>query len=163
VIADADEHALFDNPLFGLIAAYGYLMRGELRSDRWTALTLRLLDMLPHSPDVHLLHRLTSRSRLDGAGGSEGWTPFDSPPMFATGMEFLVREAAADAGLVPAHSWSAAVAATRTSGSVWTRWALDLDAQEQARALMNEVPRAGDEDSTSWALRVGLPQSLLDH
>jgi hypothetical protein len=156
----------FSNPILGLIGAYGYLLRGDIDPQRLMVISYNLLNLLPHSPDAHLLYRLAQQTDREAASGFESpvpvWTQFDAPPMFAVGTDRLLDQAAEDASLVPAASWVASVAATRTSGSVWTRWDTDLDAGRQTRDLLDDVMGGRRGSAVEWARRTGLPRSAVE-
>jgi hypothetical protein len=162
-----EQHLLdakFSNPMLGLIGAYAYLLRGDVDSERLMLITGNLLRLLPHSPDAHLLYRLaeeTAPAWLRDAPPFEVLTQFDAPPMFAAGTDRLLDQAAEDVSLIPAASWMAAVAATRTSGSVWTRWDTDLDAGRQTRALLDDVMGDRPGGAVELARQAGLPRSAV--
>jgi hypothetical protein len=171
VLSRIDEQvfldAKFSNPILGLVGTYAYLLRGEVDSQRLLMIASNLLKLLPHSPDAQLLYRVARQIGGEAASGFEPpvpvWTEFDAPPMFAAGTDRLLDQAAEDASLVPVASWLASVAATRTSGSVWTRWDVDLDAGRQARELVRDAMGDGRaRDSAEWARRAGLPRSVVD-
>jgi hypothetical protein len=159
-------HAKFSNPLLGLIGTYAYLLRGDIDPRRLMLITGKLLQLLPHSPDAHLLYRLAEEtSRAAGRRVEpplEVSTHFDVPPMFAAGTDRLLEQAAEDVSLVPAASWLAAVAATRTSGSVWTRWDMDLDAGLQTRLLVGDVLDDRPGSAVAIARWSGLPRSAVE-
>ncbi|MFI5908009.1 hypothetical protein [Dactylosporangium sp. NPDC051541] len=147
--------AKFTDPMLGLTGAYAYLLRGDVDTGRLAQIARNLTMLLPHSPDAHLLARLT--------GGPD--PTFEQPPMFATGVERLIDLAARDASLVGAAGWLANVALTRTTGSVWTRWNLDVDPGQRFAVLAGELadgPGAtGHPDPADVARAAGLPLSVV--
>src|SRR6266511_3093282 len=171
VLTPSEEQAFLDakfsNPVLGLIGTYAYLLRGDVDPRRLMVITYNLLSLLPHSPDAHLLYRLAQQTGGEAVTGFEPpvpvWTGFDIPPMFAAGTDRLLDRAAEDASLVPAASLMAAVAATRTSGSVWTRWNTDLDASRQTRELLQDVMEDRRGSAVERAARqAGLPRSAVE-
>jgi hypothetical protein len=156
-------NAKFNNPMLGLIGAYGYLLRGQIEPRRLEIITRNLRSLLPHSPDAELLRRVhLRRSGRDPATDDPPLRePAQEPPMFAAGTDLLLDMAAEEATLVPARGWVATVAAIRTTGSVWTRWNLDLDADEQMR-LAVETAWGGGTTTAEAARRTGLPRSSVE-
>jgi hypothetical protein len=139
------------NPMLTLVSAYAQAMQ-EADMAAWSRITDNLLRLLPNSPDAHLLH---------GPEAAAG-RAFETPPMFAWGMEeLLLRRAANDASLVSADSWTAAVAATATTGSVWTRCNLDVDIGRQTTRLLMEAGGGAHLSDEELARRAGLPLSVV--
>lgn len=138
-VEDEFLHAKFDNPMLGLIGAYAYISRGQIDYHRLRVIAGNLLQLLPNSPDAHLLAFLASSPRhnslVDPVLFSRVQHEFDAPPMFALGNDWLIERAADDINLVPASSWVAELSLIRTTGSVFTRWDLNLDPGQQLRVL----------------------------
>src|SRR5207247_11396748 len=96
----------------------------------------------------------------------ERWPGFSSPPMFSLGVEWLIGLAATDVDLIPASTWLAQIALTRTSGSVWTRWNPDINPDRHARAIIREyystIRGAHDADMVQVARSAGVPLSIVE-
>lgn len=156
--------AKFRNPMLGLIGAYSYLTRNTVDCDRLRRITHNLLSLLPHSPDAQLLYRLAhiESDQPSPSPPAALWTEFGEPPMFSFGTDLLLRMAARDAGLVPAASWTASVAVTRTVGSVWTRWAADLDPGRTARDIVMDTVADGRGAPADYAEMLQWPLSVVE-
>lgn len=167
-VEDEFLHAKFDNPMLGMIGAYAYILRGQIDYHRLGVIVGNLLQLLPNSPDVHLLAILASSPRhnslLDPILFSRVQNEFDAPPMFALGNEWLIERAAEDINLVPASSWVAQLSLIRTAGSVFTRWNMNLDPGQQLRAL-GEYLADGQGDAlfsmSATARAAGVPLSVV--
>jgi hypothetical protein len=167
VLTRSDEmdllYAKFRNPMLGLIGAYSYLTRETLDPRQWHQITHNLLSLLPHSPDAQLLYRLAHIGPEPIPQGPPAalWTEFSEPPMFSFGTDLLFRMAARDAKLVPASSWAASVAVTRTVGSVWTRWAADLDPGTTTRGILSDAIADGG-TARDYAEMLQWPLSIVE-
>jgi WD40 repeat protein len=164
VLTPSEESALldakFDNPMLGLIAAYAYLLRGQVDPRRFSVIARNLARLMPHSCDAQVLvlfaSTLTQAPRL----------PFEfvEPPMFALGTELLIAQAAQDESLVPASSWLAQLSLTLTTGSVFTRVDLDADPARQLSAITESISvEQGDVAARMKRLArtAGLPLSVV--
>lgn len=173
VLSPIDEEAFLDarlgdpafgliSPVYGLIGAYSYLLRGDVDPARLMAIASTLLKFLPHSPDAHLLYRVARQVSGEDESGIEPpipvWAEFDVPPMFAVGTDRLLDQAAEDTSPVRTAGWLARVEDARTSGSVWTRWDVGLDIGPQNTGLFEGVTRGRPvtTDAAEWARQAGL-------
>lgn len=131
--------AKFENPMLGMIGAYTYILRGQIDYQRLGIISRNLLQLVPNSPDARLLAILASSPshdvHLDPWLFDLAQGKFDAPPMFALGADRLIERAAEDVNLVPASSWVAQLSLIRTTGSVFTRWDMNLDPGQQLRAF----------------------------
>lgn len=179
ILSPIDEEAFLDarlgdpgygliSPVYGLIGAYSYLLRGDVDPVRVMAIASALLKFLPHSPDAHLLYRMARQAGGEDVSGFEPpipvWAEFDVPPMFAVGTDRLLDQAAEDTSPVRATGWLARVAAARTSGSVWTRWDVGQGVGPRTTELLKGVTRDRPvpTDVAEWARRGGLRQSAVE-
>ena len=173
VVLRSDEenaiiNAKFSDPLLGLIGAYGYTMRETADPERLSIIARNLIRLLPNSPDARVLVRIADLpSGYPRIGPEvERWPEFTSPPMFSLGVEWLIGLAATDAVLIPDSTWLARVTLTRTSGSVWTRWNLDVDPELRARTVIREshysTIRDARADMVQVARSAGVPLSIVE-
>ncbi|WP_190197148.1 hypothetical protein [Streptomyces djakartensis] len=184
ILSRKDERALrngkFDNPILALIGAYGLAfgfvnyykceIGDEDRAEWSSVIANRILQLIPHSPDAHLVRHLLcgpgSLPEFDQMGGvgtpaAPALTAFGEPPIFADGIEALIGRAVTDERIIPAGSWNARMASVRTSGSVYSRWDLDIDPRQQIRDVLAAAHAVGILDSAALSAHSGLPLSLV--
>ena len=160
-------NAKFENPMLGMIGAYAYILRGQIDYDRLGIISANLLRLLPNSPDARLLAILASSRQNDPP--LDSWLfdlmrrEFDAPPMFALGTDWLIERAAEDPELIPARSWVAQLSLTRTTGSVFTRWDLNVDPGETLRDFGKYVADVYSDFSsmTDMARAARVPLSVI--
>jgi hypothetical protein len=158
VVLTSDEedellNAKFENPMLGMIGAYAYILRDQVDYYRLSIISRNLLRLLPNSPDAQLLAILASSPRhdfaLDPRLSDRLQREFDAPPMFALGCDWLIERAAEDVSLIPASSWIAQLSLVRTTGSVFTRWDMDVDPGQQLRDFREYLAGGHGDDFSS--------------
>ncbi len=155
-------NAKFRDPILGLLGAYGYILRGQIDAGRLSIIAQNLLHLIPHSADAQALAHIAGLTTGDHIDPEEPrWHEFSSPPMFSLGTEWLIERATTDANLIPASSWLAQIALTRTSGSVWTRWNRDLDPGQRIREIFSTAYMR-DADTVHIARAAGVPLSIIE-
>jgi hypothetical protein len=161
-------YAKFENPMLGMIGAYAYILRGQIDYHRLGIISRNLLELLPNSPDARLLAILASSPshdpHLDPWLYNLAQGEFDAPPMFALGTDWLIERAAEDINLIPAPSWVAQLSLVRTTGSVFTRWDMNLDPGQQLRTFGEYVANWHGDDFSPMkeiARAARLPLSVI--
>ncbi|MFB7929561.1 hypothetical protein ACFC4C_10660 [Streptomyces sp. NPDC056039] len=185
VLTRSEERSLLngkiENPMLALIGAYGFAFKHvnyykcELENrnrEEWSSVIAdRLLRLLPHSPDAHLIRHLlcgpgllTESDRKVGVGApaAQQWTVFETPPIFADGTETLIEWAATAERIIPANSWNAKMASVRTGGSIYARWDLGIDPRHHDRDALAAAQDAGIFDVEDVSSYTGLPLSAIE-
>lgn len=156
-----DEH-----PMLGLIEGYALLAQPRPDYDIIQIIGDDLRRILPNSPDATLIALLAGIR-----GDLEAWKPgsdiphFEKPPWFAAGTESLMWLSARIKELCPSESWLADIAPRLTTGSVWTRWQTEIDAEQALRQLYPEIRHRvrGPSFESKTAEDLVLPRTVVDH
>ena len=140
LLSPADRQVLldakFDNPMLGIMGAY-LIAREESDSSRLAPLVSTLMQLAGDHPDVRVL----ASAFLPGANVGH----FETPPMLAAAWEVLTDRAATDDELIPADSFSSAVAVAKWGTGAWLSWLLDeLPSVAPARLPQLAMAAAGD-------------------
>ena len=140
LLSPADRQLLldakFESPMLGIMGAY-LIAREEGDSSRLAPLVGTLMQLVGDHPDVRVL----ASSFLPNASVA----PFDTPPMLAAAWEVLADRAATNDELIPAESFSAAVAVAKWGAGAWLSWLVDeLPSVAPARLPELELAAAGD-------------------
>ena len=151
------------NPILGLMQGYALLNQTPVDYRELRVLAGTLTALLPRSPDAALLALLAD---LEGGipGCCDDRPRFRIPPLFATGMERLLRLGAEVDGLCPADDRMAGIAVRLTTG-LWTRWdeatPIDTAFQRLGARLQAMVDAFPHISHRQLARQVGLPRSIV--